>query len=251
MSLAPKQRFTNRVETYSQYRPGYPAAVIPFLRDSLGFAPAWVVADIGAGTGILTELFLKNGNPVYAVEPNAAMRRAAETRLADYVTLTSVNAAAEATTLPAHTIDLISVGQAFHWFDAAQAKIEFQRILKPGGWVMLIWNKRSLERSPFMQAYEQLLFEYAPDYGPATHKNIVTDEVLDSFFNYGVVTFDNLQQFDYEGLQGRLLSSSYAPLADHPNHAPMLAALRRLFEAYQMAGQVTFEYETRLYYGQV
>lgn len=251
MTLDPKQRFSNRVKAYIKYRPSYPAAIFPFLEETISLSPAWRVADIGAGTGILTEMFLKNGHTVYAVEPNKAMRTAAETLLAAYPNFTSINAAAEATTLAAHSIDLVVAGQAFHWFDVDQTRLEFQRILKPGGWVMLIWNSRQVDGTPFMQAYERLLHDYSPDYRQVTHKNVAIDERLRTFFDYEVVTFANRQMFDSEGLVGRLLSSSYAPLKDHPNHTPMLAELRRLFEAHQVGGVVTFEYETKLYYGQL
>src|SRR6516162_3929547 len=84
LSTDPTRRFSSRVEDYVKYRPGYPEAVLEILKAHCGLAPAWVVADIGSGTGLLTELFLRHGNPVLAVEPNPEMRAAGERRLAHY-----------------------------------------------------------------------------------------------------------------------------------------------------------------------
>lgn len=249
MSIDPKQRFSNRVEDYIKYRPNYPEAVIPFLQEAINLWPEMIVADIGSGTGILSETFLKNGNRVFGVEPNKAMRTAAEELLKVYPAFTSVDGAAEATTLESNSIDLITAGQAFHWFDIGQANVEFGRILKLGGWVVLIWNVR-IDSTPFAQAYEQVLLDYGLDYRQVNHRN-VSDKHLPAFFDYRLKTFANFQRLDYEGLAGRLLSSSYAPLAGHPNHEPMLVALREVFEAHQVDGFVRFEYETHLYYGRL
>ena len=139
----PTRRFTNRVANYARYRPGYPPAVLTCLRDECGLSPGSTVADVGSGTGILTELFLANGNHVYAVEPNEAMRQAAELSLAHYPGFTSVDGRAEATTLADDSVDFVTAGQAFHWFDAAASRVEFNRILRPGGYTALVWNARA------------------------------------------------------------------------------------------------------------
>lgn len=251
-STDPKQRFSNRVANYVKYRPTYPQAVLDCLRADLDLTPAAVVADIGAGTGILTELFLKNGNPVFAVEPNRAMREAAEQLLQTYPNFHSVDGSAEATTLAAHSVNFVTAGQSFHWFSPAQAQAEFRRILQPGGWVVLIWNSRRLDSTPLMQAYEQMLLDYAADYRQVRHHNVEADD-LQAFFvaSFGRQTFENSQLLDYEALQGRTLSASYVPLAGQPNHEPLQAELRRIFEQYQTRGQVRFEYDTEVYYGQL
>jgi SAM-dependent methyltransferase len=251
MTVDSKQRFTNRVADYVKYRPRYPEAILEFLRSDLGLAPTSVIADVGSGTGILSELFLKNGKVVYGIEPNQAMRAAAEELLAAYPNFHSIDGASEATTLEAGSVDFITAGQAFHWFEPAATRREFSRILKPGGWIVLVWNSWQPEMSPFLGEYEQLLQAYAPD-RPQVDRRNVTHQTFQAFFgDYHMTTFPNEQWLDYEGLQGRLLSSSYAPLSGHPNHAPMLAELRRLFDNYQVAGQVRFEYETEVYYGQL
>jgi len=247
------QRFTSRVGNYVKYRPGYPTAILDLLRMECGLTNASVIADVGSGTGILTELFLKNGNPVFGVEPNREMRGAAELLLGNYTAFQSVPGAAEATTLPEHAIDLISVGQAFHWFDRDSAHREFLRILKPGGWVVLIWNDRNITSRPFFKAYEDLLLTYGTDYESVGHKH-ADAVVIASFFGttgFKQAVFPNQQVLDFDGLKGRLLSSSYAPEEGHPKHVPMLNALDAIFRQHHANGQVTFEYDTTVYYGRL
>lgn len=251
MVVDPTQRFSTRVENYVKYRPHYPTAVLALLAEACGLTARSVVADIGSGTGISTELFLANGNRVYGVEPNREMREAGERRLAGHPGFVSVAAAAEATALPDAAADFVVVGQAFHWFDRAAARAEFVRILAPGGWAVLMWNERRVDGTPFLQDYERLLRTYGTDYAAVDHR-LMDDSVLGAFFEPGgfrTARFDNAQQFDFEGLRGRLLSSSYAPEADHPNHAPMLVELRRIFDAHQSGGTVTIPYDTNVYWG--
>jgi ubiquinone/menaquinone biosynthesis C-methylase UbiE len=251
--MDPTQRFSDRVENYVKYRPHYPVAIIDTLRADCRLTGNSVIADVGSGTGILTELFLKSGAHVFGVEPNREMRVAGERLLEGYTRFTSIAATAEATTLPAHSVDFVAAGQAFHWFDRQQARQEFFRILKPQGWVVLIWNERRTEGTPFLEAYEKLLLTYAIDYTAVDHR-LVTDEVVAAFFRPGVFKpkiFENSQPQDFEGCQGRLLSSSYIPQTGHPNYEPMLAELRSIFDAYQVNGMVSFEYDTKMYYGQL
>lgn len=246
------QRFSSRVENYIKYRPGYPAAILDLLKQNCGLTGASVIADVGSGTGILTELFLRNGHRVFAVEPNRDMREAAGRLLGQCPNFTSVSGTAESTTLKSQSVDFIVAGQAFHWFAREQSRREFLRILKPGGWVVLVWNERTLV-SPFAKAYELLLRTYGTDYEEVNRKH--TDaKVIGRFFGasaYEQAGFPNQQRFDREGLQGRLLSSSYAPESGHPQHAPMLEALQTLFLEHQTGGQVAFEYDTLIYYGRL
>ena len=249
----PTQRFSSRVDNYIKYRPGYPPAVLVLLTGRCGLTRASVVADIGSGTGILTGLLLISGARILAVEPNADMRAAAERMLGHHPNFTSVTGTAEATPLPAHSVDLITAGQAFHWFDRAAARREFLRLLQPGGWVVLLWNDRNITDRPFFRAYEELLHTYGTDYAAVNHKNVDAD-ILGAFFGpagYGEASFPNDQTFNFDGLKGRLLSSSYAPEAGDPRHVPMLDALQSLFAAYQTNGTVTFDYDTTVYYGRL
>jgi len=242
---------TNRVENYIRYRPGYPKEVLPVLEKEAGLTSSSLIADIGSGTGISTELFLKNGNVVYAVEPNDAMREAAESLLKQYPNFHSINGSAGATTLGEHSIDIIVAAQAFHWFIPDEARREFERILKPDGNVVLMWNRRKENETLFLASYEALLQQYGTDYDQVRHTNI-NDRILAGFFDsYEKHVIYNEQFFDFDGLKGRLLSSSYAPMAGHPNHELMLEQLKIMFEEYQENGRVRFEYDTEIYIGPV
>jgi ubiquinone/menaquinone biosynthesis C-methylase UbiE len=248
----PLNRFSNRVENYIKYRPGYPGGVIQLLKSECGLTKAAVIADVGSGTGILSELFLKNGNSVFGIEPNAEMRRASERLLKEYTQFASIDAKAEATTLKTESADFVTAAQAFHWFARNEAKKEFVRILKPEGWVVLIWNERRLDSTPFLQAYENLLLRYGTDYAQVRHENVTGE--IDEFFapeSFAVKTLENVQHFDFESLKGRLLSSSYAPDQDHPDFTSMLANLEEVFAANEHDGIVSFEYDTRVFYGRL
>jgi SAM-dependent methyltransferase len=226
--------------------------MIDFLKNELGLTKAAVVADIGSGTGILTKLFLDEGNPVFGVEPNEEMRAAAEDLLVDYPNFTSVIGSAEATTLPDDVADFVVAGQAFHWFEPVRARAELARILKPGGYVLLIWNTRR-ESSPFIQAFNELSERHIAEFRTVYQEN-VRAEALPVFFSpggYQLKTFDNYQLFNFEEMKGRALSSSYAPLPGHPNHDAFFVGLSRLFTQYQKDGQVEFPYDTQIFYGQV
>ncbi|MEO8435722.1 MAG: class I SAM-dependent methyltransferase [Pyrinomonadaceae bacterium] len=245
-------RFSNRVDDYIKYRPRYPAGIIDFLSAECGLNPDAVIADVGSGTGILSELFLKHGNRVYGVEPNPEMREAGERILSGYSSFISVAGSAEATSLTAQSVDYITAAQAFHWFDRGRARAEFERILKPGGWVLLLWNERRTDSTAFLRDYEELLLTYGTDYNEVRHENVY--ENIAAFFapqNFKLKSFENNQVFDYEGLKGRLLSSSYVPASGQPNFDEMLVALRRVFDIHQQDGRVVVEYDARVYYGQL
>ncbi|MCI0394416.1 MAG: class I SAM-dependent methyltransferase [Chloroflexi bacterium] len=250
----PTKRFSNRVENYVKYRPSYPVVILALLRQEVGLTPESVVADVGSGTGNLARLFLGHGNLVYGVEPNDEMRAAGELLLAGYPNFRTVAATAEATTLDDESVDLVVAGQAFHWFDREAARVEFSRILRPGGWVVLAWNQWRPEGSPFLRDYDALLKQYGLDVARVRHSTVSNEEVLAHFFapgGYRTAVFDNQQVFDFAGLKGRLLSSSYTPLPGHPNYEPMIAGLAQIFEQRQLSGQVTFLYDTWVYYGQL
>jgi SAM-dependent methyltransferase len=251
LATNPTRRFSSRVENYIKYRPGYPSGVIDTLAKECGLTEKSVIADVGSGTGILSELFLKHGNPVFGVEPNREMREAGERLLKQFPNFTSVNGTAESTTLADHSADLITAGQAFHWFDRVPTRQEFTRILKPNGFVALIWNDRQTDASPFLRDYEELLQTYGTDYKQVNHRNVDV-EAMTAFFAPQSFTrreFESQQVFDLEGLTGRLLSSSYAPEPGHPNHQAMLKALGVIFDRYQAGGKVTLHYATTMFFG--
>jgi SAM-dependent methyltransferase len=248
--LDSKQRFSNRVDDYVRYRPRYPAGVVEILRSEAGLQPQSIVADIGSGTGFSAEPFLRNGNRVIGVEPNAEMRQAGEQWLAWYSTFCSVDGSAEATTLANSSVDFVLAGQAFHWFDRAKARAEFVRILRPGGKMVLMWNVRRLDSTPFLRAYDQLLTRFGTDY-LTVRCEAMDDRVIAGFFGgaFAKRTISNFQDFDFAGLRGRLLSSSYVPAAGEPNHEAILDGLREIFDEYAVDGRVRLEYDTQIYFG--
>jgi SAM-dependent methyltransferase len=245
-------RFSDRVENYIRYRPGYPSEVVDCLKENCGLDASRVVADVASGTGIWTRMLLENGNRVFGIEPNAEMRQAGERLLAGFDEFTSVTGSAEATTLGEASVDFVTAAQAAHWFDRERARREFVRILKPGGWLVLLWNERLTDATPFLRDYEQLLLTCATDYEDVRHER--TTDAVNEFFDpapYAERVFPSRQMFDCPGLQGRLLSSSYAPGPEHAKHAPMLRELRRIYDANAVGGLVAFEYKTRVYFGRL
>lgn len=224
------------------------------MKVECGLVRDCTVADIGSGTGFLAKLFLENGNHVFGIEPNADMRAAGDRLLEHYDRFKSMPGTAEQTGLADHSVDFVTAGQAAHWFDREGTRKEFLRILKPGGWIVLIWNDRVTDATALLREYEQLIEDYGTDYAQVRHAGLSTIEEIGAFFTPSKVltrTFTNRQTFDYAGFEGRLLSSSYTPQKGHPGHDPMLAELRRMFDRYQQDGRVTMEYETRMYYSQI
>jgi len=246
------ERFSNRVDNYVKYRPDYPREMIDYLRANCGLTKESVVADIGCGTGISSRLFLENGNRVFGVEPNAAMREAARNYLVSFPNFTSVDATADQTTLADLSIDMIVAAQAFHWFDLEKTRLEFKRILKPGGHVVLMWNERQLDTTPFHVEYEAFLLKHANDYGNVRHENIHAKEIADFFQKeYVSATFPNRQIFDFEGLKGRMLSASYMPNESDPQFKAVVKDLRALFDKHAENGRITVLYDTNIYHCQL
>jgi len=245
-------RFSDRVENYIRYRPGYPTEALQALKIECGLNASHVVADIASGTGIWTRILLEHGNRVFAVEPNPDMRQAGERLLGGFPNFVSVAGSAEATTLTDNSVDFVTAAQAAHWFDRPRTRAEFVRILKPGGWLVLLWNERLIDTTPFLRDYEQLLLTFGTDYEDVRHER--TTDAVNEFFDplpFQERTFAMDQQFDYEGLEGRLLSSSYAPGPGQPKHEPMLKELRRIFNEHAQSGKVSFDYKTRVYFGKL
>jgi len=248
-----KQRFSTRVADYLRYRPGYPSGVRDILRAECNLKSGHAVADIGSGTGFLSEIFLKNGNRIFGVEPNEDMRKAGEEYLASYDGFTSVDGSAEATTLDDSSVDFVTTGQAFHWFDKDASRREFTRILKPAGWVVIIWNERLTDTTPFLRDYEALLRKFGTDYAKVK-ESYPSEQHMRDFFGPDVCSsheLPNFQEFDFDGLAGRLRSSSFSPTPDHPNYAPMMAELQRIFDAYKEDDHVRLEYTTHIYSGRL
>jgi SAM-dependent methyltransferase len=250
-SRDPLARFSDRAEDYAKYRPHYSHDVVHALKEACGLAPEQLIADVGCGPGMLAEIFLENGNRVIGIEPNREMRIAGEKYLAAYPNFTAVDGSAENTTLADRSVDLVVAGQAFHWFRPPEARVEFARILKPGGWAMLVWHDRGVDATPFLRAYEAFLREYSNDYEQVTHKYLASYEALERFFAPNpmqLIKQRNEQRLDFDGLRGRLLSSSYIPKSGE-RHDAMMHALPQLFSAYASDDRVVLEYDTKIYVG--
>jgi len=248
--LRSTDRFSDRVADYVRYRPDYPKALVGWLH-GLGVDTDWTVADIGAGTGMSAKLFLDAGHRVIGVEPNAPMRDAARQWLAGAEGFRAHDGRAEATGLPDASVDLVIAGQAFHWFDPVAVRREFARLLTPRGLVAIFWNTRRLVGTPFLEGYERLLHEYGIDYASVAER-YADDEAMARWFAHGyrgMASFPHTQNLDYTQLLGRTMSSSYMPMAGHPNHEPLLVALRALFDATQSGGTIAFDYDTRIFAG--
>jgi len=248
-----KQRFSNRVADYLRYRPGYPPEIVPLLENWCGLRPDHSIADIGSGTGLLSRVFLDFGNRVYGVEPNAEMRAAGEELLSSYAKFTSVAGSAEDPGLPPDSVDFVTAGQAFHWFRQPAAREEFHRILKAHGRTIIVWNERLIDGTAFLRDYEGLLLRFGTDYSKVSESYPRAEQMLE-FFRPNEFTshaLPNFQEFDFEGLSGRLRSSSYAPAPAHPQFEPMMSGLRRIFDGHHQNGVVRMEYRTRVYTGKL
>lgn len=241
-------RFSGTVENYVKYRVGFPAELIDFLATKCGLAPDSVVADLGSGTGILTKMLLDNKNTVFAVEPNAEMRSAAERMLGRHPRFRSINATAEETTLADASVDLVTVGRAMHWFDAPAAMNEMSRILKPDGVAVVVWNRPREPVSQPLAAYRELLRIYCADLLPKNRRRSeAVNILLRSGFNVELIDFAH--RLDLKQLKGQVLSLSISPNKGDPNYRPLINGLGLLFAEYQVDGLVTFEYSTTAYYG--
>jgi SAM-dependent methyltransferase len=251
MDHNPVGRFSSRVADYLRYRPSYPPEIMKWLAEECGLTENSVVADVGSGTGFLSKLLLDTGCEVYGVEPNPEMRAAGEEFLRSYPHFHSIAGMAEETALPPASVDAVTAAQAFHWFDLERARQEFIRILRSPGWVILIWNERLVSGSPFLEGYEKLLQRFAPEYREVDHRRIDSDAITGfiGHSHWRKIEFDNHQEFDLEGVKGRLRSASYTPPPGDPMHDRMLGELERLFAVGSQDGKVTFAYQTYVYYG--
>jgi len=252
MNKNPVERFSDRVENYVKYRPDYPASVIETLEKEIKFDSSWKVADIGAGTGISSKLFLENGNKVFAIEPNSEMRNAAKEYLSEFSNFTLVDATAENTTLEDGSVDLVTASQAFHWFDIGKCVKEFRRILTKEGYIALIWNERKLDSNKFLREYEKVLIEFGTDYGIVRHDKLTKESLETSFeAEFFVTTIQNSQTLDFEGFKGRVCSASYTPAESENGYEEMIERLKSLFADFEEKGRIHLLYDTNIFYAQI
>lgn len=248
-----KERFSNRVNNYVKYRPTYPQQCINYLFSSIGMNKDSIVADIGSGTGIFSKLIVDRVKKVYGVEPNNEMRMASQQYLRENNNFEDVNASSENTTLDDISIDFITCAQSFHWFDMAKVKLEFRRILKPSGRVILVWNTRLGDVDKFSRGYELLIEKYSTDYEKVNHKNLKNKDFMEFFKDekYTKMEFQNYQKVDFSGLKGRTLSSSYMPMKNEKNYKLLILDLHELFDNNKIDETVNIKYSTEIYVGQV
>ncbi|WP_263384001.1 class I SAM-dependent methyltransferase [Granulicella arctica] len=235
------ERFTGRVEEYERYRLRYSLAVLTLLRERCGLRERDVVADVGAGTGMLSELFLENGNAVVAVEPNAAMRVVCERLREKYPRLTVVDASAEVTSLGDASVDFVTAGRAFHWFDPALALPEFRRVLRSRGWLVLVANGRSVGDSEQALEYERILAEEDVDQKDVASRYKMHD-VAAALFAEGSLIQEQLhgeQRLTLEEFLGQTQSYSSVPLPGDAKYEGMQRALREHFARWQREGVLT------------
>jgi len=244
-------RFTGRASVYAMHRPGYPRQILEILGTETGFDKNKTVADIASGTGLLSRLFLQNGNRVFCVEPNDEMRSFAEQDLSRFPDFVSINGRAEDTTLEAASVDLVTVGQALHWFDHQLAKKEFERILRNDRDACVVYNDRS-EKDPFMKEYDSLVRRHARDRAKVPE---VDKSFLSNWFRNGMFKEFNLsnEQFlDLEGLAGRITSASYMPNSSEKEKFTALNNdISQLFLSHAQKGKVRLLYDTRVFLGKI
>lgn len=244
-------RFSDRAEDYVKYRPHYSPEVVHALQQACGLRPEHLIADVGCGPGLLAEIFLENGNRVIGVEPNREMRRAADDYLAAYPKFSMVDGSAEATTLPDASVDFVVAGQAFHWFQPDATRSEFARILESGGRAVLVWHDRNVHATPFLRAYEDFVRRHSIDYEQVAHKYVASYAALERFFAPNpmqLIQQHNQQRLDFDGLRGRLLSSSYIPKSGEKYEA-LSRELPQLFSSHAADGHIVLQYDTKIYFG--
>ncbi len=249
----PTARFSNRVDDYRKYRPSYPRPAIDFLEEKCGLSQSSIIADIGCGTGLFTKLLLERNYRVFGVEPNREMRVAGEDFLGQFDQFQAIDGQAENTGLPDSSVDLVAAAQAFHWFEPVPTRQEFKRILKPGGFVVVLWNARRHLSSPFLNDYEEMLLKYGLEYEKVLHRGLGLEEIH-KFFGHSEICrgeFEYIQPLTLEGLSGRLFSSSYTPVPSHTKYEPMRNRMNEIFDQHEVDGRINFEYDTKVYCGQL
>ncbi len=245
----PTRRFTGLADVYARYRPTYPAAAVDFILERCGLRPRSVLVDVGCGTGISSRMFAARGLRVVGIEPNEEMRAQASD---EPVPRGSVppeyrDGRAEATGLATASADAVLAAQAFHWFEPERTLPEFARILRPGGWIVLLWNTRD-DRDPFTAEYGRLVWSLTDrpaareirEDSPAALWHTRLFDAADPVF------FANEQRMDEDGLLGRAFSASYAPKEPARREA-YAEALRTLYRTHASDGSVALRYRTEVH----
>lgn len=248
-----KQLFSGRADHYARWRPSYPGPLVDALLGLVFPKENPVIADIGAGTGIFSELLLSRGAVVYGVEPNFDMRETAKRELQRFERFYPVAGSAEHTGLEDQSVDGVSVAQAFHWFDPVKFREECRRILKPGGRVALVWNFLD-DSAPVVRENNRLCKEICQKNVETLAGSAMLQEMCRCFFHDGRYTFirhPNDFSCDREGFLGLSLSSSYAPKQGEEHYTRFVEALGSLFDRYQTDGRLILPNYAHCYIGRV
>ncbi len=245
------ERFTGRVDAYRRFRPRYPRELVTTLQDRCGLTPSSVIADVGAGTGMLAEVLLQIGNSVFAVEPNLEMRTACAELIESYPRLTCVDATAEATGLAANSMDFVTVGRAFHWFDQEKAVEEFRRILRPAGWLVLVGLGRIKSGGgPMSRESDQLLRRHGKDYAVLRDRYDIAGAARRVLADGGMhESFHQIMPLTWEECLGNALSLSITPRPEDPGFAAFEKDLRAFFEAHKSGDKIHLPIVCEMYFG--
>lgn len=235
------ERFSSKTDDYAKGRPDFPKEIIDFLYEHKVIDEKSIIADIGSGTGRFTKLLLERDHHVYGVEPNDEMRSKAEELLSKFNNFTSISGNAESTTLPNNSLDLITVAQAFHWFDKEKCLVEFKRILKDNGKVFIIWDDLINDYNDFSKEFRNLSNRFRKVAPETNGKRVSRDETIAELFkdkkhisNY----FDHELYQNFERVKAGALSASFAPKADEDNYEEFISELERVFNKYAENGEV-------------
>jgi SAM-dependent methyltransferase len=212
--------FARSVEAYERARPEYPPEAISYLAAELDLRPGRTVLDLAAGSGKLTRPLAALGCEVIAVEPVAEMRAAIGPAAAS-----ALDGTAEAIPLGDDSVDAVTVGQAFHWFDGPKALAEIERVLRPGGALALVWNRRPVEASALHAEITELIAPYrrdAPSHSSGVWREAFTGRELTER------TFAFTQRLDADGLADRVGSTSFVATLDDERRLPLLDRVRAL-----------------------
>lgn len=250
----PTERFSGLADIYAKFRPGYSEEALTFIVKHCSLKAGDKLADIGCGTGISTRAMAKMGLAVTGVEPNKDMLEAAKRESSSEtvtVPIVYLQAQAENTGLIDDTFNCILCAQAFHWFNPQQALLEFRRILKPGGWLALMWNERD-ESDNFTACYGNLIRTVPGASSVELSRGTAGEPLLTSnlYQNASKNDFKNEQKIDLEGLLGRAFSASYVPRPDSAEGKALELSLKLLFQEHEQSGTVILRYETSIYSAQ-
>jgi SAM-dependent methyltransferase len=237
--------FNDRSQEYAIGRPSYPLEILQILTD-LGIGERSTIADIGAGTGLLTKIVGELGSNVLGIEPDEEMMNEGRNYCTDNQNIKFIHASAEDTGLEDTSVDLITIAQAFHWFDKHKCKEEFKRILKEDGYVMIVFNEMQRD-SRLAQEYTDVLHQFKAKHN-AGISDFDPDEEKRRFFGqgYSKILFDYGHTLTEEAFIGGALSLSYTPSKKDTRYEEFVAALRKLFSYFQKDGAITFQYKTEV-----